>query len=170
MILGKWISFFHREASPNRIYPTAKMQRRRHRAIKPRQQKTAKKSPCVKQGDKYVCRQKRPNVFRRHYPIEAKRRTVPKSVPVSITARLPTPDPFSCRISPAGCFRKPSRIAPMAHGGVLSVYGGLVPLGYSHSDSCDLVGILSHLLRKCNGFICNFRLGFILQSMPLRCR
>ena len=55
-----------------------------------------------------------------------KSQTAPKSPALSVKVRIPTPDAM---------VRGSSRSHPMTLRGLLSVYGGLVPLGFSHSNS-----------------------------------
>ncbi len=74
---------------------------------------------------------------------KGKRGTVPKSVPVPITARLPTPDPGSVAFSDRsndsqGCLC-PSTAA---------WYRWDIPI----PKHCDLLYILPHFQEKCNGF------------------
>ena len=64
---------------------------------------------------------------RRHgAPGGEKSQTAPKSLTLPVKVRIPTPDAM---------VRGSSRSNPMTLRGLLSVYGGLVPLGFSHSNS-----------------------------------
>ena len=61
------------------------------------------------------------------------RQTVPESLAcLFATVRMPTPDAM---------LPSPSQLAPMNLSGFLSVYGGLVPLGFAHSDSAMSIWI-----------------------------
>jgi len=49
-------------------------------------------------------------------------------VGLKVTARIPALDAFMLRIF--------SELLPMIQSGFMSIYGGLVPLGFTHSNVC----------------------------------
>ena len=74
------------------------------------------------------------------------RQTVPKSLACPVKVRMPTPNAL---------LRTPSQLPPMGCAAYLSVYGGLVPLGFSHSNFPLTAGYfidrsISHFVRICN--------------------
>ena len=62
------------------------------------------------------------NTAKRSPPRTNHRFGCPKSLSVQVEVCIPTPD--------ALC-HKSSQLLPMTHSGIMSVYGGLVPLGFS---------------------------------------
>ena len=59
------------------------------------------------------------------YKHENIRRTAPKSPAYRALIRIPTPDALVLL---------PSQLVPMVKAAYMSVYGGLVPLGFTHSN------------------------------------
>jgi len=78
------------------------------------------------------------------------RKTPPRVFRVAIPGCIPARDAFMCLPSRNKCFN--------GRHGSMSLYGGLVPLGYTHSMSLGLVLfflIIAYFMYQCNGVFGN---------------